>query len=63
MSEFQELADIVTIHNGEKTPRVFSDAEIEARLARLRAVMADGGLDAVLFTSYHTITYFNDIVY
>ncbi len=63
MGGFQELEDIVAIHNGDKAPRVFSDAEIEARLARLRAVMADGGLDAVLFTSYHNINYFNDFVY
>ena len=63
MGDFQELADILTIHNGDKAQRVFSDAEIERRLGRLRAVMADEGFDAVLFTSYHNINYFNDFVY
>ena len=63
MGDFQGLEDILTIHNGEKAGRVFSDAEIEGRLARLRAVMADGNFAAVLFTSYHNINYFNDFVY
>ena len=63
MTDTGELPSVITIHNGEKAPRVFSDAEIEARLTRLRARMADDGIDAVLFTSYHNINYFNDFVY
>ncbi len=58
-----ELQNILTIHNGDKVARVFSDAEIEGRLKRLRAHMAAAGIDAVLFTSYHNINYFNDFVY
>ncbi len=59
----KELQNVVTIRNGEKVARLFSDAEIEGRLSRLRAVMAEAGLDAVLFTSIHNINYFNDFVY
>ncbi|UCH74381.1 MAG: M24 family metallopeptidase [Rhodospirillales bacterium] len=58
-----ELPDILTIRNGAKVPRVFSDAEIAGRLARLRTHMADAGIEAVLFTSYHNINYFNDFLY
>jgi len=58
-----ELQNVIAIHNGAKAPRVFSDVEIEGRLARLRAHMADAGTQAVLFTSYHNINYFNDFVY
>ncbi len=63
MGGHDELQDIVTIHNGDKAARVFSDAEIEGRLTRLRAHMVAAGIDAVLFTSYHNINYFNDFVY
>ena len=63
MTDTGELPSVITIHNGEKAPRVFSDAEIEGRLTRLRARMARDGIDAVLFTSYHNINYFNDFVY
>ena len=63
MSGFEELQNVITIHNGEKAPRIFSDTEIEGRLTRLRAHMAEEGIDAVLFTSYHNINYFNDFVY
>jgi creatinase len=58
-----ELQNVIAIHNGAKAPRVFSDAEIEGRLTRLRAHMADAGIQAILFTSYHNINYFNDFVY
>ncbi|MBE9554878.1 MAG: M24 family metallopeptidase [Proteobacteria bacterium] len=63
MATHRDLQDVITIHNGDKAPRVFSDAEIEGRLKRLRAHMADVGIGAVLFTSYHNINYFNDFVY
>ena len=63
MGGFEELQNVITIHNGGKAPRIFSDAEIEGRLKRLRAHMAEAGIDAVLFTSYHNINYFNDFVY
>jgi creatinase len=63
MGDLPELEDIVTIHNGEKAARVFSDTEIEGRLTRLRALMAAENIDAILFTSYHNINYFNDFLY
>jgi creatinase len=62
MGRRDELRNILTIHNGEKATRVFSDTEIEGRLTRLRAHMAEAGVEAVLFTSYHNINYFNDFV-
>ena len=63
MAAHRDLQNVITIHNGDKAPRVFSDAEIDGRLKRLRAHMADVGIEAVLFTSYHNINYFNDFVY
>ena len=63
MAAHRDLQNVIAIHNGDKAPRVFSDAEIEGRLKRLRAHMADVGIEAVLFTSYHNINYFNDFVY
>jgi len=63
MAAHRDLQNVITIHNGDKARRVFSDAEIEGRLARLRAHMADAAIEAVLFTSYHNINYFNDFVY
>lgn len=63
MGRRDERPDILAIRNGEKATRVFSDAEIAGRLRRLCTHMADAELDAVLFTSYHNINYFNDFVY
>ncbi|MEN8195663.1 MAG: M24 family metallopeptidase [Pseudomonadota bacterium] len=63
MAAHRDLQNVITIHNGDKGPRVFSDAEIEERLKRLRAHMADAGIEVVLLTSYHNINYFNDFVY
>lgn len=63
MTARQNLRNIITIHNGDKALRVFSDAEIEGRLRRLRTHMAEAGIEAVLFTSYHNINYFNDFLY
>ncbi|MDH3229929.1 MAG: M24 family metallopeptidase [Alphaproteobacteria bacterium] len=62
MDGHDELQNILTIHNGDKAARVFSDAEIEGRLNRLRRHMAEAGIEAVLFTSYHNINYFNDFL-
>lgn len=49
--------------NGEKALLPFSEAEYERRLQRLRAVMADAGLDAVLLTSMHNIAYYSGFLY
>ena len=58
-----ELARLKVLHNGEKLPLTFSDAEFERRLARLRALMDDLDLDAVVFTSYQNIKYYSDFLF
>ncbi|MYM55078.1 aminopeptidase P family protein [Thalassovita mangrovi] len=50
-------------HNGEKAPLPFAPAEYEARLAGLRRIMADQGLDAVVMTSMHNIAYYSGFLY
>ncbi|MEC3861333.1 M24 family metallopeptidase [Mesobacterium sp. TK19101] len=50
-------------HNGEKAGLPFSDAEYEARLAGLRAIMADKGLSACVFTAMHNIAYYSGFLY
>ncbi|MDR7303844.1 aminopeptidase P family protein [Haloactinomyces albus] len=52
-----------TIHNGERVVPTFSDAEMSRRVSGLRAVMAEAGVDAVVFTSYHNINYYSDFLY
>lgn len=49
--------------NGEKTPLPFSNAEYERRLKTLRGIMANRGIDAVLFTSMHNIAYYSGFLY
>jgi len=49
--------------NGEKAQLPFSIQEYERRLARLRAIMAAKGLDAVLFTSMQNIAYYSGFLY
>jgi len=51
------------IENGKKEPQTFSAAEMERRLSGLRQIMSDGGLDAVVFSSYHNIKYYSDFLY
>ena len=50
-----DLPDLKQIPNGEKVRGTFSDAEMQGRLDRLRAVMAERGIDAALFTSIHNV--------
>ncbi len=57
------LERLKEIKNGEKVTPTFSAAEMERRLTKLRKHMADDGLDAVLFTSYHNINYYSDFLY
>ena len=52
-----------TIRNGEKAKPTFSAAEMNRRLAALRAQMAARGIDVCLFTSIHNIAYFSDFLY
>lgn len=51
------------IHNGEKVPLTFSDAEMMRRIDRLRAQMVSQGIDAVVMNSYHNIKYYTDFLY
>jgi creatinase len=58
-----ELERLKVLHNGEKVPLTFSDAEFERRLAGLRRIMAAKDLDAVVLTSYHGIKYYSDFLF
>lgn len=49
-------------HQGQKT-LPFSDAEYEARLTKLRAQMADMGIDACVLTSMHNVAYYSGFLY
>lgn len=50
-------------HNGEKAKLPFADTEYAARLAGLRAIMEQAGVDAVVFTSMHSIAYYSGFLY
>src|SRR5699024_6037552 len=47
----------------EKVTPTFSNEEMERRNAILRQNMAEMGIEAVLFTSYHNINYYSDFLY
>ncbi|RZL82571.1 MAG: M24 family metallopeptidase [Rhodococcus sp. (in: high G+C Gram-positive bacteria)] len=57
------LERIKSIPNGEKVVPTFSPVEMDRRLVSLRKHMADNGVDAVLFTSYHNINYYSDFLF
>ncbi len=57
------MEQLKIIHNGEKVKPTFSAAEMQRRLDKLRAYMADKQIDACLFTSYHNINYYSDFLY
>jgi creatinase len=50
-------------HNGRKARPTFSEAEYQRRQNDIRKHMADNGLDAALFTSYHNVCYLGDFLY
>ncbi len=50
-------------HNGEKASLPFSASEYEARLAGLRAIMTQAGVEAAVFTSMHSIAYYSGFLY
>ncbi|MEM7507364.1 MAG: aminopeptidase P family protein [Pseudomonadota bacterium] len=54
--------DFYRFHQGEKV-LPFADAEYEARLAGLRAIIADKGIDAVVLTSMHNVAYYSGFLY
>ena len=49
--------------NGEKVKPTFSAQEMMRRLQAVRKHMADNGIDAALFTSYHNINYYADFMF
>ena len=55
--------DFHRFHNGSKAALPFSDAEYEARLAGLRAIMRETGVTAAVFTSMHNIAYYSGFLY
>lgn len=58
-----DLERLKVLHNGEKQPLTFSDAEFERRLTGLRRIMAEKDLDAVILTSYQGIKYYSDFLF
>jgi creatinase len=54
---------VIEIENGEPVEGSFSEAEMNARLDRLRAHMAERGIDVALFTSYHNVCYYGYFLY
>ncbi len=63
MSDPLERPVSYRFHNGEKAKLPFDGAEYEARLAGLRALMADAGVDACVFTSMHCVAYYSGFLY
>jgi len=51
------------LHNGEKSVLPFAADEYEARLAGLRAAMAQAGVTACVLTSMHNIAYYSGFLY
>jgi creatinase len=58
-----EMERILNWHHGDKAFRPFSDAEMRRRQDTVRAHMAETGIDACLFTSYHNICYFSGFLF
>ena len=51
------------LHNGSKAPLPFSNNEYENRLSKLRQLMNQRGVSAVLLTSIHNIAYYSGFLY
>jgi creatinase len=62
-TEIDDRPSLITLPNGEPATPMFSDAEMDSRLARLRRLMDETGLDAVLFSSYQNINYYADFMF
>jgi len=55
--------DFFVCENGDKAALPFSQGEYDARLKRLREIMAAQGLEAVLLTSMQNIAYYSGFLY
>ncbi|HHW34555.1 MAG TPA: M24 family metallopeptidase [Paracoccus solventivorans] len=49
--------------NGEPAKPTFSRSEMQRRVDAIRGHMAQAGIDAALFTSYHNVNYYSDFLY
>ncbi|MBI1386383.1 MAG: M24 family metallopeptidase [Rhizobiales bacterium] len=58
-----DMLHVVKWHNGEKEYLPFSDGEMRRRQNGIRKWMAENGVDAGLFTSYHCINYYSGWLY
>lgn len=63
MNTCSSRPDYFELHNGSKATLPFSDQEYENRLSKLRSLMNESSLDAVLFTSMHNIAYYSGFLY
>jgi creatinase len=64
MSQSQAVRpEYFQLQNGNKAKLPFSDAEYETRLGKLRTLMSDSGVDAMLLTSMHNIAYYSGFLY
>jgi len=55
--------DFFELQNGSKASLPFSAAEYDNRLGKLRALMAQAGVDAMLLTSMHNVAYYSGFLY
>lgn len=58
-----ERPEFYRFHNGEKAKQPFPEDEYAARLAGLRRIMEDGGIDAAVLTSMHNVAYYSGFLY
>lgn len=63
MGSDMERPQSYRMHNGTKAVLPFAASEYDTRLAGLRAIMADQGVDACVFTSMHNIAYYSGFLY
>ena len=60
MSQSQSIRpEFFQLENGSKANLPFSDTEYASRLAKLRQLMSDTGVGAVLLTSMHNVAYYS----
>ncbi|SEN99488.1 creatinase [Gemmobacter aquatilis] len=57
-----ERPQFYRFHQGDRV-LPFAASEYDARLTELRAIMADQGIDACVFTSMHNIAYYSGFLY
>ena len=55
--------EMYRFHNGTAPALQFADVEYENRVKGLRALMAEAGVGAVVFTSMHNIAYYSGFLY